>query len=96
MSGLPFGGPRIFRDGSSSTRSSASAQAKNECKTEITVARRRALVPPLLGENGPKIARRQIAEAELRARISERPKDPPARIHGSLRRVPLKPTRRSA
>ncbi|OFW71487.1 MAG: hypothetical protein A2Y55_02680 [Actinobacteria bacterium RBG_16_68_12] len=38
-----MGGRRIFRDGSISTQSSASAQEKNECSTEITFERVAAL-----------------------------------------------------
>ena len=38
-SGFRFGGRRIFREGSTSTRSSASAHPKNECRTEITFDR---------------------------------------------------------
>jgi hypothetical protein len=43
ISGRHFGGRRILLEGSTSTRSSASAHEKRECKTEITFARVDAL-----------------------------------------------------
>jgi hypothetical protein len=44
MSGFRFGGRRILRDGSSSMISSASAQEKNEWRTEMTFDRVAALL----------------------------------------------------